>query len=140
MASHQTLRVLLYAVAAIEGIVGVVLLLATGWVLSFTSTVFTLPYAPFVIALLKGIGIVVLALGYLLCVTARDPVRYVAVIDALVFILVAAAALNVYGVVALHLGAFYPASYLIVRAAFQLVLALALVALRPKEAPKTRTV
>lgn len=132
------LRILLYVISAIEGIAGIALLFATGWVLSFAPQMLAFPYTAFVVALVKGIGILALALGYLLCVTARDPVRYVAIIDALTFILVAAAALNVYAVTSLHLGAFYPAMYLIVRAAIQLVLAIALIVLRPKAVRNTQ--
>lgn len=134
MRSDSVLRILLYVIAGIEGIVGIALIFATGWVLSFAPKMLAFPYTAFVIALVKGIGIVALALGYLLCVAARDPVRYVAIIDTLVFVLVAAAALNVYAVVALNLGALYPSPYLIVRAASQLALAVVLLALRPRQA------
>src|SRR5690348_6525646 len=94
MRSHQGLRVLLYVISAIEGMAGIALLFATGWVLSLAPHILAGPFTAFLFALVKGTGILALAIGYLLCVTARDPVRYVAVIDALTFILVAAAALN----------------------------------------------
>ena len=132
MRSHHALRMLLYVLSAIEGIAGVALLFATGWVLSFAPKMLALPYTAFVVALVKGIGILALALGYLFCVAARDPVRYVAIIDTLIFVLISAAALNVYAVVSLHLGALYPSPYLIVRAALQVAVAIMLLALRPK--------
>jgi hypothetical protein len=131
---YRALRMLLFAISAIEGLAGIVLLFATGWVLALAPPNLGLLSSSVVLALVKAIGIIALALGYLLCAAARDPVRYIAVIDALVFILVAAAALNVYAVAVLHVGWFYPAPYLIVRAIVQLALALALVALRPKGA------
>ena len=65
---------------------------------------------------------------------ARNPTRYVGVIDTLAFMCVGAAAVNVYGVAVLNLGAFYPSSYIMVRAIVQLALAVALIALRPKAA------
>ncbi|HEV3153818.1 MAG TPA: hypothetical protein VGZ02_08455 [Candidatus Baltobacteraceae bacterium] len=136
MQSYQPLRVLLYAGAVVEAVAGVVLIFATEWVLSSAPKILVFPYSGYVVALVKGVGILVLALAYLLCVTARDPVRYVAVLDTLAFICFAAAALNVYGVVALHLGMFYPGPYLLVRAAFQVALGVAIVAMRPKRAPK----
>jgi hypothetical protein len=134
MRPYQALRVVLYIIAGIEGVAGIVLVFATGWVLSFAPKMPAFPYAAFVVALVKGIGILALAVGYLLCVAARDPVRYVAIVDTLVFILIAAAALNVYAAVALGLGALYPGPYLIARAALQLVLAVVILALRPKNA------
>lgn len=134
MKPHQTLRVLLFIIAGLEGVAGVALLFATGWVLSFEPRLLLGPFSAFLVALLKGTGILALAIGYLLCVTARDPVRYVAIVDALTFILAAAAALNFYAVFSLHLGAFYPASYLLVRGVIQLFTAVALFALRPREA------
>lgn len=129
---YRPLRILLYVISAIEGIAGVALLFATGWVLSFAPSMLALPYTGFVFALVKGIGILALALGYLLCVTARDPVRYVAVIDTLIFVALAAAALNIYAVIALHLGSLYPSPYLIARAAIQVAIAVALFSLRPR--------
>ncbi|HLI94623.1 MAG TPA: hypothetical protein VKT72_00895 [Candidatus Baltobacteraceae bacterium] len=135
MRTHQTLRIVLYALSVIEGIAGVVLLFATGWVLSFAPQLLALSSTGFVVLLLKGIGIISLGLGYLACAAARDPVRYVAVIDATVFILIAAAAENFYAVVALHLGSLYPTPYLLVRGIIQLALALTLLAMRPKAAP-----
>lgn len=131
---YRALRMLLFVISAIEGLAGIVLLFASGWVLALAPANLGLPYSGVVVALVKAIGIIALALGYLLCAAARDPVRYIAVIDALVFILAAAAALNIYAVAALHVGSFYPGPYLIVRAIVQLVLALIIIALRPKGA------
>jgi hypothetical protein len=130
--------VLLFIIAGVEGVAGLALLFATGWVLSFAPHMLTGPFSAFLVALVKGTGILALAIGYLLCVTARDPVRYVAVLDALIFILAAASALNAYAVFSLHLGAFYPAPYLLGRGATQLLVAIALFALRPREVRSTQ--
>lgn len=132
--SYRALRMLLYVIAAIEGIAGIVLIFATGWVLSMSPALLTLAESGFVVMLVKGIGIVALAFGYLLCVTAREPVRYVRIIDTLIFLVMGAAILTLYGVFVLHLGVFYPAGYLVGRALIQLAIAAALVALRPRSA------
>jgi hypothetical protein len=128
---HRILRALLFAISAIEGIAGLILLFASDWALSFAPAGLAF-HGGFLLALVKAIGIVALALGYLLCAAARDPVRYIAVIDTLTFMLLAAAALSIYAVTVLHAGLFYPRSYLIVRAIVQIAIALALVVLRPK--------
>jgi hypothetical protein len=133
--SYRALRILLWVISAIETLAGVVLVFASSWVVAITGAQLSLVLGGgYVLLLLKGIGILGIALGYLLCAAARDPVRYVAVIDTLAFVLVAAAAVNLYAVTALHVGAYYPSSYLIVRSLVQVVLAVALVALRPRNA------
>ena len=133
---RRALVILLFVLSALEGIVGLVLVFATNWLLGFSPG--GLPPPPnndFVYVLLKGVGIVAIALGYLFCVAARDPVRYVAVIDALIFMCVAAAALEIYSVTSLNIGAYYPGPYLMFRAAIQLVTAALLVLWRPKVRP-----
>lgn len=136
---YSGLRVLLFTISAIEALVGLALVFATGWVVALVPVVGVFPASAFVETLLKGIGIVVIAYAYLLCAAARDPVRYVAVIDALAFLLIAAALLNIYAVVGLHLTVFYPGPYLIVRAIVQLILAAAVIALRPRVASQFQT-
>ena len=132
---YRALRVFLFVIAALEGLAGILLLFATGWIRALV------PVGPGLFAgvesllLLKAIGIVMLALAYLLYAAARDPVRYIAVVDALAFILIAASAINLYAVVALHAGDLYPGPYLIARAVVQLLLAIVVIALRPKVAP-----
>jgi hypothetical protein len=134
--SHRGLTSLLYVLSVIEALAGLALLFASNWVLSLLVIPGgTAAEGGLVLLLTKGIGIVALAFGYLMCVAARSPVRYIAIIDTLIFLLVAAAALNIYGIAALGLGALYPASYLIVRAIVEFVLAVVLVVLRPKGAP-----
>lgn len=131
------LRVLLYALSAIDALAGIALLFATSLVLSTSPKLFALSNAGFVVAVVKGVGILVIAFAYLLCVAARDPVRYVSVIDTLIFILLAAAALNLYAIAGLHIGSVYPSAYLIVRAGFQILLAAGIFALRPRGITRT---
>jgi hypothetical protein len=130
----QTLRVMLFVLSAVASLAALVLIFAPSWLLSFAPGSVPPPNTTFEHALMEAFGIFALVLGYLLCVTARDPLRYAAVVDALIFLLLALAILNVYGLVALGLGTFYPAGYLVVRAIVQLTLAVVLFALRPKGA------
>ena len=129
---YGTLSTLLYALSVLEALAGLILLFATNWALSLVPANLALGDTGFVMIFLKAIGIVALALGYLLCVAARDPARYIAIIDTLAFLLVASAALNVYALTAMHLDKYYPANYMLVRIVVQLVLAGAIIALRPK--------
>jgi hypothetical protein len=130
--SHRALRVLLLTIAIVEAVAGLILVFATRNVFA------TVPGAPWshdaglVTALLKAIGVVAMTMGYLLWAASRDPERYVAVVDALVFLLAAAAILNLYGATALRLGVLYPPAYLVTRAVVQLLLAGTIVALRPR--------
>ena|SRR5579872_6559655 len=125
------LRTLLYALSLLVAVGGIGLMFAPDWIFAMAPK--TLAYANvLLILLIRGIGILLLALGYLLCAAARDPARYVAVIDTLIFILLCAAVLNLYGLLALDLGSLYPAGYLVARSVIQLALAIALFVLRPK--------
>jgi hypothetical protein len=130
--SHRALRVLLMFVSIVEALAGIVLSLATNWVLAPMNVPLLILNTGFVAALLKGIGIVALAFAYLLWAASRDPVRNIAVVDTLVFMLLAAALLNVYAIVSLHLGALYPEPYLMARAVLQVILAVAVIVLRPR--------
>lgn len=129
--SYKTLRGLLLVLATIEGIGGVLCLLATGWVLSLAPPSFHLVSSGFVIAVLKFVGVLALALAYLAYVTAQDPERYVAVIDAMAFLLLAAAAIDVYAFFALH-APFYPAVYVVIRTVVRVMVAIGLIVLRPR--------
>ncbi len=131
---YRILSTLLYALSVVEALAGLILLFATSWALSLVPTNLALGDIGFVLIFLKAIGIVALALGYLLCVAARDPARYIAVIDTLVFLLVVSAALNVYALTAMHIDKYFPANYMLVRIIVQLILAIAVIALRPKAA------
>jgi hypothetical protein len=128
--SPQALRILLYAISALEGIAGLILIFAPNWVLAFAPTAIAL--SGFTLYLVQGVGVIALALGYLLCVAARQPARYVAVIDMLVFLAFAAAALNLYALGALGASAYFPASYLIARTVVQIAVGIALLMLRPR--------
>lgn len=130
--SHQTLRAVLLTLTAVLGIAALVLIFAPTWPLSFAPGSLPPPNTPFELAVMRAFGVVLLALAYLLWVTARDPVRYAAIVDAFIFLLVAFAILNIAFVVRQELVAYYPSVYLIVRAVIQVTLAIVLFVLRPK--------
>jgi hypothetical protein len=128
----QTLRTILFAISALAGITGLLLIFLPGMLLSFAPGGTPPPNTPFEHLAMNAIGIFVLLVAYLLCVAARDPVRHVAIINAVIFFFVAFAILNVYAAVSLGLSAYYPSGYLIARGIIQLILAAVLFWLRPK--------
>jgi hypothetical protein len=134
--SDQKLRAMLFVLSAVAGIAALVLVVAPSWPLSFAPGSAAPPNTAFEVAIVRAFGITILVLAYLLYVAARDPVRYAAVIDGFIFFLVAIAILNVYLAVSQQLVAYYPSVYLIVRAAIQLILAIALYLLKPKRIPR----
>jgi hypothetical protein len=134
--SYRNLSTLLYVLAVIEAVAGLILIFGANWVLSMAPANLALPDTGFIAIFVKAIGILALGLGYLLCVTARDPARYVSVIDTLIFILIASAILIGYALGAMHLGRYFPANYIIVRIVVQVILAAVLIAMRPKAAAR----
>jgi len=132
--THRALRVILWIVSIVEALASLVLVFASNWIVGYLPVPLSPIGVGILLTLLKSIGIVGLALAYLFWHAGRDPERYLAVVDALAFILVAAAGLEMYALAFLHVGLFYPPLYLVVRAVVQLVLAAVIVALRPKRA------
>lgn len=130
--SYKNLTTLLYALAVLEALAGLILIFGSHWVLSMTPNSLTLPDTAFMTVFLKGLGIFALGMGYLMCVAARDPARYVAVIDTLVFILIASAILIAYALVSMHLDRYFPANYVVIRIVIQIALAIVLIVMRPK--------
>jgi hypothetical protein len=134
--SYKGLSTLLYALAVLEALAGLILIFGSHWALSMAPASLTLPDTAFVTVFMKALGIIAIGLGYLLCVAARDPARYVAVIDTLVFILIASAILIAYALMAMHIGQYFPAGYIVGRIVIQVILAIALIAMRPKAAAR----
>ncbi|HEV3156706.1 MAG TPA: hypothetical protein VGZ00_05110 [Candidatus Baltobacteraceae bacterium] len=126
------LRILLQFLASIEAIAGITLIFASKWVLSLTAVDLSPPDTYGMLLLLKAGGIIGTAFAYLLFRAGSDPVRYIAVIDALIFMLSTAAILNLYALLKLHIGLFSPPPFIITRALFQCFLAAVFVALRPR--------
>jgi len=127
----QTLSVLLFALSAVFAIGTILLFAASDWLLAALPGSTPPPSNPLEFFVIKAMGIFLLPFAYLLYTAARDPVRYAAVVHALILLLLLAAALNVYGIIT-GLGAYYPTGYLVVRTIVQLILAAVIFALRPK--------
>ncbi len=106
-------------------------LLASNLVVSIVPTTLLAFSAGFAGVMLKVFGVIALFGAYLLYAASRDPVRYVAVIDAFAFLLLAVAAIDVYALVVVHL-TFAP--WVILRTVVRVALAIALIVLRPRGA------
>ena len=131
--SYRALQIVLYALSLIEGLAGLALIFGSAWVMGFVVLPQTAaPAAGLFVLLFKALGILALGLGYLLCVAARNPVRYVAIVDTFVFFLFAAGVLNIYADVALGAWAYFPSTYLLARGILQILLGFVLLALRPR--------
>ena len=74
---------------------------------------------------------------YLLCAAARDPVRYAAIVDTLIFFCLGAGVLTIYADLALGARAYYPSAYLVTRGVVQIAIGAVLIALRPRAAAPT---
>ena len=137
--STRALSIVLYVMSLIEALAGITLIFGSTWVLGFVLPP-TAADAGLFVLMLKGLGILAIGLGYMLCVAARDPVRYVAVIDTFIFFLFAAGILNIYADVALGAWAYFPSTYLLARGVFQIALGVALLALRPRTRSNTSAI
>jgi hypothetical protein len=132
--SHRALRILMLLFAIVEALVGVLFLFGPGRFLSFLPAGLTVASPEFTFALLKLLGALALALGYLSYAASRDPVRYVAVIDAFAFLLIAAAAIDIFSLMGHVPGTLFAARVVIPREAVRLLLAAWLIWLRPRAA------
>ena len=120
-------------ISALQAVAGLMLLFASSWVLSMGHPLLGFGGEAVALAFIKAIGVSVLGFAYLTCVAARDPVRYVAIIDTLIFLALAAVVLNLYTIAYLHISPYYTL-YLMGRTVIQLAIGIALIALRPKRA------
>jgi hypothetical protein len=132
--SYRALEVLLLILSAVGAVAGLALVFASGWLLSAAPPDLHLPASAFALLLLKLFGAVAFTFAYLSYAASRDPVRYLAVIDGLIFLMLAATVVDVYGLATLHVAPFYPGQYVLARAAIRLALAIALLVLRPRGA------
>ncbi|HZV79082.1 MAG TPA: hypothetical protein VFF60_05640 [Candidatus Binatus sp.] len=92
------------------------------------------PATPAVSVLVKGIGAIVLGLSYLALAVSRDPVRYRAVVDAVILVLIFVVIIEIYEIAARGADAIYPNHLLLLSTIFRAVLAGVLIGLRPREA------
>ena len=130
--AFPALSALLYVLSLVEAAAGIALIFASGWVISLVLATPPGSDSGFLLALMKSLGVLCFGLAYLMCCAARDPVRYLAVIDTLAFLLLGGAILSFYSLSALSSGTNDAGTYLIARGIIQVVLAVILVALRPK--------
>ena len=133
MEAHGPLRLLLTFLAALAALAGLWLLFASDWLF------FALPVLPAdasvrtaLVLLVKAFGAVAIGLSLLLYAASRDPVRYVAVIDAFIVILVLLAIIDVYTATVLHFAWALPAWLVWLRTVVRIALAVSLFLLRPK--------
>ena len=130
--SYRALRVLMFVIAVLEVIGGLLLIATPGWLISVAPGMVHFGPSGFVIVLLKLVGVLTFAFAYLSYVTARDPVRYVAVIDSLIFLALAAVAVELYELYVLHISPFQQVQYVIFRSVLRILFAIVLIALRPR--------
>ncbi len=131
---YKPVRYLLFGITLISVIGGLALLFFTWLFLGLQA--FAVQGVPgiVVVALLKVFGVFALMVAYLSYVAARDPVRYVAIINSLAFLLIAAAAIDLYMLLVYRASPFYPSQLVIARSAIRLILALLLLLWRPRAA------
>jgi hypothetical protein len=128
---YAALQGLLTVLTVLAALGALLALFGTTWLLHTFLPAASVDTATWLSITMKSLGVIALMLSYLLSAAARDPVRYLAVIDAFAGALVLLSIVDVYGLVALNFGALYPVWAILLRAAFRVALAITLVALRP---------
>jgi hypothetical protein len=138
--SYAALRGLLTVLCVLVALAALLALFGTAWLLHTFLPAASVETSAWLFIISKFLSVLAFMLSYLLFAAARDPERYVAVIDAFAGALILLSIVDVYGLVALNFGALYPAWAILLRAAFRLALGVALIALRPRVSfgPRTR--
>ncbi len=130
--SHTALKVLLGIMAALVILSGLAVLFATPWILGLSASRGL--FGGSAIGLVfRFVGALAVGLGYLLYQAARDPMRYVAVIDVFAFLLIVGAIIDVYAALTLALGPSFLRGLIWGRAIFRLAIAALVIAWRPRE-------
>lgn len=132
--SHAVLRAILGVLSALVGLGGLVLIFATSWLLGLVLHNPSAQEAAWIVVVFKALGAVVLFVAYALYNASRDPVRYAAVVDGMIALLVVLSILDIYAVAVLGFGTYYPAWAVYARAGLRLLLAVVLLTLRPRPA------
>jgi hypothetical protein len=135
--SHAALRTILGILAVVLTAGGVVLLFATSWLVSMIPAQPQFAVSTLTIIFLKALGAIGFMFAYLLFTASRDPVRYVAIVDAFAGLLLLGAALDVWAVNTLNFGSIYPGHLIWLRVAVRIALAIVLIALRPRASAPT---
>jgi hypothetical protein len=132
---HRALRILMLFFAVAEVLAAGLVLFGWGWVLSLLPNGLHFE-GPLTLVLLRVLAAIALALGYLAYVASRDPVRYVAVIDTFAFLLIAAAVIDIFSLIGP--APLFAAKIVFARETIRVLLAVALIWLRPRGAALDR--
>lgn len=129
--TYPALTLVLGILCALLACGALVLLFATGWLASQIIDPANVEAFVWVLVLFKAFGAFALIIAYLTYNAARDPIRYLAVIDGLIGLLILVSILDAYAVLALGFGAFYPAWAMWFRITLRIAVAVLLLVLRP---------
>jgi len=127
------LTILLWVLAALIVVAGLLVIFATAWFLGLVQSSEWFGASPLVPLLFKFLGVLALGLGYLVSCAARDPVRYVAVIDVMAFFAIVGAIIDAIAALNHVYGPLFPAGALWARAIVRLIIAVLLIAWRPRQ-------
>lgn len=136
--SYRALRILLGIVCVLAALLGVVMIFGNRTLISWmfmhppTSEISVL-----LLAVVKEMGGGLLMISLVLFFVVRDPVRHVAIIDAIIFGACVLAVTPLLSLYTLDLGRLYPAYLIWGRSILRLVFAALLLWLRPPEVPST---
>lgn len=130
--SHRALRTLLLILAILFMAGGLAVVFWTSGIVSMIPVEPQLAVSLLSLLILKALGVFVIAFGYLALRASRDPVRNVAVIDAIIFVALGLAALDLWAVTTQNFGAVVPAHLIWLREAVRVTLAVVLFVLRPR--------
>jgi len=130
--SHATLKVLLAVLCVLIAIGGVVCLFATRLVLLMLNMGDTFEAVVVLLYVFKAIGVLALFIAYLLYQAARDPVRNVAIVDGTAGLILGGGIVDIFALVFLHVGVFYPTWLILTRILTRIAIATALIVLRPR--------
>lgn len=131
MTSHPALRVLLTLMAIVAALVGVSILFAPRWIFTMSGAP-EIAGQPLLILFAQAFGALAIPLAYLLYLASRDPVRYVAIIDAAIIGFAIVVPLEIYAILAGGLTQYWPPWLLWTSVVIRACLGIALFALRPR--------
>jgi hypothetical protein len=131
--NYKVLRGLLAVIAILATVGGLFLIFGTSWIVQKFMPGLSDQATALMLLLLKDFGAFAFMVAYLFFMTSRDPVRYVAVINGFALVAFLLAIFDVYGIVALHFGAYYPLWAIWARIVLRVALGSVLLAMRPKE-------
>ena len=139
MTRDRALRVILYAIAMLMVVAGLLMIVSSR---SLIATLLLHPpegeMSTLMLAALKEFGGIGIMVGVLLFFAAREPERNVAIIDGFIIGLVILTVTPLLSLATLDLQRLYPPSLIWIRALARLALAVVLYLLRPRASPQTK--